>query len=618
MIEDLVTTTKRLAITPSCALPRTIGVYDVMVDDSRDALLTEFGKATLKERYLSPDESYQDRFANSVRSYCDDADHAQRMYDYISKLWCMPPTPILSNGGTTRGNLISCFLNSMDDSLEGIFGTWGENAWLGAKGGGLGTYVGKIRSDGEKIQGKGKSSGLMSFLKVNDAQTACINQAGNRRANGAVYCDITHPEIEHFIMMRMESGGDPAKKAINLHHGVILTDSFYEACKENADWDLISPHTGLVLKTVSARGLMQKILQCRMAKGEPYILNIDTVNRAVPEHHRRSKLLVTVSNLCTEITLPTGKDHHGVDRTAVCALFQFNMETYDEWQHDPLIIEDVARFMDNVLQDFIDNAGEHFVKSRYSAMRERSIGVGAMGFHSFLQKKGVSFESAMAKAWNIKFFKHLREGMDVASIKLAHERGACPDAAEHGIMERFSYKLALAPTASSSIICGGASPGGDLIAANIYTEKTVVGSVEVRNKYFEAILEKYGHNDRKTWKSILDHGGSVQHLDFVSDHEKSCYKTSFETNPRWCLEHAGDRTPYICQAQSLNLFVPPDIDKYDLLMLHMEAWERGIKSLYYLRSFSIQSADATDGAERTVKSFRPVEKIDYTECLACS
>jgi len=617
MIEAQTKTTERLAITIKNAPPRSMPVPDVVVDDSRDAYLTAFGKSTLKDRYLSPGESYQDRFANSVRYYADDQAHAQRMYDYVSKMWCIGATPITSNGGTTKGNLISCFLNEVSDSLTGIVDAWVENIWLGAKGGGTGTSYSKVRSIGEKAGANGKTSGMMSFVKVNDALSACISQGSVRRAAGAIFLDISHPEIEAFIDMRRESGGDANMKALNLHHGVVIPDAFYEACKSDAMWDLVDPSTKAVKETVSARALMHKLLTTRVDKGEPYIINIDHVNKAIPEHHKKSGLLVSMSNLCCEIVLPTGIDHHGVDRTAVCCLFQLNLKRFEEWKDNELFLEDVARFMDNVLQDFIDNSGDEFVKARYAAMRERSIGIGYMGFHTFLQTKNIPFESAMAKVWNMKMAKHIKQGLDKASIKLAHERGACPDAAEHGIMERFSNKIALAPTASVSIICETISPGGDAIPANVYMQKTLDGTFEVKNRELEALLEAKGYNTKEVWTSIESHMGSVAHLDFLSDHEKNVYKTSFEINPRWLLEHAADRTPYICQSQSLNLPIPPNVDKYDLLGIHMEAWERGIKSLYYLRSYSLQQVDNVDGTKRVITGFKPSDDQRYSECLAC-
>jgi ribonucleoside-diphosphate reductase alpha chain len=612
---ELVTTRKARTITktPKRGQP----VPDVIVDDSRDALLTRFGKATLQERYLTEDESYQDRFANCVRYYANDQAHAQRMYDYISKLWCIPATPILSNGGTLKGNLISCFLNDAPDSLNGIIDTWVENAHMGSKGGGIGTYWGNVRGIGAKVALNGKTSGVMSFVKVMDALTACISQGVNRKGAAATYLDITHPEILPFIDFRRATGGDPDKKAHNLHHGVCITDAFMRAVEFDLDYDLICPHTGKVEETLRARDVWEKLLITRLETGEPYVLNVDAIARAVPEHHRRSKLFPKTSNLCVEITLPTGRDHHGVDRTAICALFQLNAVTFPEWRKDPQFLLDVGYFMDNVLTDYIENAGEEFAASRYSALRERSIGVGVLGFHSLLQSKGLAIEGAMAKSWNKQIFSHVRKGLDAASVQLANERGACLDASEHGIMERFSYKMAEAPTASVSIICGTTSPGIDPNPANIYTQKTLDGSFEVKNQYLEKLLESKGMNTEFVWNDILKNLGSVQHLDFLSQDEKDVYKTSFEIDQRWLLELQADRTPYICQSTSFNLFLPPDIHKRDLHMLHMTAYKLGIKSLYYCRSYSIQRADNTDGEQVSAES-KAYVPVDYAECLACS
>ena len=923
----------------------------VYVDDSRDDLLSDFAKATLDDRYVVLNEGYQDRFANAVAHYSNDEAHANRMYGYLSKLWCLPATPILSNGGTTKGNNISCYLSAVEDSLGGIVDSWVENIWLAAKGGGLGIYYGDVRAINEPIGLVGKTSGALSFVKVTDSLALCISQANQRRGSAAIYMDISHPEVEAFLEMRMESGGDPSRKALNLHHGILIPDAFYEACKVDGTWDLISPKSGMVLETVSARSLMEKLLMTRMAKGEPYIVNIDTVNRQIPKHHKLSGLKVTTSNLCvagetrlltnsgyktiseiagsvqyvwngkefaianiqktgenqklikvifsngvelnvtpyhrfkiqdgygfseshkriveaqdlvagdkivkmdlpvitaglswdreyaycngfytadgtddqygnprvylygekkelvdifvnmeptrisldeddgkrhtlyfkkgtllpkytvplecditaklawlggylygdgtvarngvceniqvssvnkpflhevrlllntlginahialnhisglyplpdgrggtamydcqpvyrlcitagdtqrlitlglplcrlnvtnrptqrdaqqfiqvvdvvdegryddtycfnepnehmgvfegiptmncSEIVLPTGRDHHDKMRTAVCALFQTNFETYEEWKDDPLFIEDIAYFMDNVLTDYIENAGDKFKNATYSAYRERSIGIGMMGFHSFLQKKNIPFESAIAKAWNMKYFKHLREGMDKASVKLAHERGACPDALEHGIMERFSCKLALAPTASVSVIAN-TSAGGDPIPANIYSQKTLAGTFEVRNKYLEKIFIERNCNTDEIWKSISDASGSVYHLtDVLSEHEINVFKTAFEIDPRWVIEHAADRTPYICQAQSTNLWLPADISKKALLALHMLGWEKGLKSWYYLRSLSVAVGGTSDGSVRTRNVYRATDEEQYELCLAC-
>lgn len=608
--------TKRVAKTIDNPVKRSQPVPDVIVDDSRDDLLTPFSKATMKDRYLSPGESYQDRFANSVRYYANDQAHAQRMYDYISKLWCMPATPILSNGGTNKGNLISCFVNGVQDSLKGIVDIWNENIWMAAKGGGIGTYWGNIRGIGEKAGLNGKTSGAFSFVKVMDSLTACISQGANRRGAAAVYIDISHPEIDTFLDMRREAGGDPERKALNLHHGVCVPDAFMHAVINDQMWDLISPKDGSVTETVRAQDLAAKLVTTRLETGEPYILFVDAINKAMPLHQKKSGLKVTTSNLCSEIVLPTGIDHHGVDRTAICALFQPNAEKWDEWKDNPQFFLDIGYFMDNVLQDFIDNGGEEFAKARYSAQRERSIGVGMMGWHSFLQARNIPLEGVVAKVWNKKIFVHLRTEMDRVSKQIAEERGACLDAAEHGIMERFSCKIAIAPTASVSIICGGTSAGVDAIPANIFTQKTLDGSFEVKNPYLEKILIERGQNTKEIWNSILKNNGSVAHLDFLSDHEKDVYKTSFEIDQRFIIELAADRTPYICQSQSLNIAMLPDCHKRDLWKTHEMAWKLGVKSMYYLRSISIQRTDNTDGTVR-VDAADNYKVKNYDECLSC-
>ena len=593
--------------------------YKLIIDNARDALLTDFGKETLRDRYLLPGESYQDLFVRVASAYSDDAVHAQRIYDYISKLWFMPATPVLSNGGTGRGLPISCYLNSVDDSLEGIVNTWNENVWLASKGGGIGTYWGSVRGIGEPVGLNGKTSGIIPFVRVMDSLTLAISQGSLRRGSAAVYLDIDHPEIEEFLEIRKPSG-DFNRKALNLHHGVLLTDAFMEAVRSGAEWNLKSPKTGETRATVDARSLFQKLVETRLATGEPYIVFSDTVNKAMPRHHRELGFKVTTSNLCSEITLPTGRDHLGNDRTAVCCLSSLNLETWDEWNGDKQFIEDVMRFLDNVLTDYIDRAPPEMARAKYSAQRERSVGLGVMGFHSFLQARSLPFEGAMAKSWNLKIFKHLAQGVNEASMLLATERGACPDAEERGVMERFSCKTAIAPTASISIICGGASACIEPIPANIYTHKTLSGSFSIRNPHLEALLIDKAKNSDNVWNSILEQGGSVQHLDYLSPEEKDTFKTSFEIDQRWLIELAADRTPYIDQATSLNLFIPADVEKWDLLMLHFRAWELGVKSLYYLRSKSIQRAGFAGGveADNTIDLRQiDVEVKDYDECLAC-
>lgn len=577
--------------------------HPIVTDPSRDRLLTKMGKTTMEDRYLLPGESYQDLFARVASSYADDAEHAQRMYDYMSQLWFMPATPVLSNGGADRGLPISCFLNDVEDSLEDIADTWMENIWLASNGGGIGTYWGSVRSIGEKVKGAGQTSGIIPFIHVMDSLTLGISQGTLRRGSAAVYLDVFHPEIEEFLEIR-KPGGDVNRNALNLHHGVCINDAFMHAVRDGENFDLVSPKTGEVQKTIDARALWQKILEIRLQTGEPYLLFSDTVNRAMAPHQRELGLSVKQSNLCVEIMLHTGRDHLGKDRTAVCCLSSVNAEHYLTWKDEPVFIEDTFRFLDNVLQDFIDRAPDTMSKAIYAAVRERSVGLGLMGFHSFLQGQGVPFEGVMAKSWNMRIFKHLRRQADEASRVLAEERGPCPDAADMGVMERFSHKLAIAPTASISIICGGASAGIDPIPTNIYTHKTLSGSFEVKNPYLERVLATHNRNGKVTWDSILEHGGSVQHLTFLSQDEKDTFKTAFELDQRWIVELGADRASSICQSQSLNFFLPSDVEKLELHQLHWSAWERGCKSIYYLRSQSMQRA-AFAGAVAT------------EECLSC-
>ncbi|MBE9604952.1 ribonucleoside-diphosphate reductase subunit alpha [Acetobacteraceae bacterium H6797] len=607
------------------------GHGQVRVDHSRDALLTDFGKATLDDRYLMPGESYQDLFARVASAYGDDAAHSQRIYDYISKLWFMPATPVLSNGGTTRGLPISCFLNEANDSLDGIVGLWNENVWLAAKGGGIGSYWGNLRSIGEKVGQNGKTSGIVPFIRVMDSLTLAISQGSLRRGSAAVYLPVSHPEIEEFVDIRRPTGGDPNRKALNLHHGVLIPDAFMRAVENDEEWALTSPKDGHVIRKISARGLWIRILTARIEQGEPYIVYSDHVNNARPEHQKLAGLEVKTSNLCSEITLPTGIDQHGKERTAVCCLSSLNLETWFEWKDEAQFIPDVMRFLDNVLQDFIDTAPDSMAKARYSAMRERSVGLGVMGFHSFLQQQNVPFESVIAKVWNKRMFKHIRAQADLASKMLAEERGPCPDAAEYGIMERFSNKMAIAPTASISIICGGASPGIEPVAANVYNHKTLSGSYIVRNPYLKKVLAKYGQDTDEVWTTITVNKGSVQHLDFLDEQEKLVFKTAIELDQRWVIEHAADRTPFICQSQSVNLFLPANVHKRDLHMIHYSAWKKGVKSLYYCRSLSIQRADtisekvAVQPTLETLAAVQPAlplvsggeQSNNYEECLAC-
>jgi len=596
----------------------------IKIDRSKDNNLTDFGRATLKDRYLGHNESFQDLFARVASTYADDNLHAQRLYNYISNLWFMPATPILSNGGTKRGLPISCFLNEASDSLGGILDLWSENVWLAAKGGGIGSYWGNLRSIGEKIGKVGKTSGIIPFIKVMDSLTMAISQGSLRRGSAACYLPIDHPEIEEFIEMRRPTGGDPNRKSLNLHHGILVTDSFMRAVETDEQWALKSPADGTIQQTISARNLWIRLLTARIETGEPYIIFIDTVNRQIPQHHKLANLTVKTSNLCSEITLPTGIDKDGRDRTAVCCLSSLNLEKYDEWKDDKNIIKDVMRFLDNVLSDFITRAPDQFADAKYSAEKERSVGLGVMGFHSYLQKHNIPLESVMSKVWNKKIFKHIQEQVDLSSKDLADERGACPDAADYGFNERFSNKTAIAPTASISIICGGASPGVEPVAANSYTHKTLSGSYNVRNRYLEKLLEKYGKNTEEIWSGITTNQGSVSHLVFLTDLEKDVFKTAFELDQKWIIELSGDRTPYISQAQSINLFLPADVHKRELHKIHFEAWKKGLKSLYYCRSKSIQRAENVNDSKSTdilanvyKKKSLETKDSEYEECLSC-
>ncbi|HJD63521.1 MAG TPA: ribonucleoside-diphosphate reductase subunit alpha [Rickettsia endosymbiont of Sericostoma sp.] len=600
--------------------------FPIEIDKKRDNLLTNFGKAVLKDRYLLAGEDFQDLFARVASYYADNTQHAQQLYEYISKLWFMPATPVLSNGGTDRGMPVSCFLNETDDSLEGIVDLWTENVWLASRGGGIGSYWGNVRSINEEIKGKGTSSGIIPFVKVVDSMTLAISQGSIRRGSAAIYLPIDHPEIEEFIDLRRHTGGDTNRKALNIHHGIAVTDAFMQAVENDEDFPLISPDTKKVVRVVKAREIWVKLLTTRIETGEPYIIFIDTINKYIPEHHKKLGLQVKTSNLCSEIALPTGIDHLGKARTAVCCLSSVNLEYFDDWQNDPEFIPTAMRFLDNVLEDFITKAPNTMERAKYSAMRERSVGLGVMGFHSFLQLKDVPVESVMAKVWNNQIFEHINKEVDRASVILSDERGACPDADEVGSKERFSNKTAIAPTASISIIAGNSSPGIEPFAANSFIQKTLTGSFNVRNKYLENLLSSKGFNNDQVWSSIATHEGSVQHLTFLSAHEKEVFKTAHEIDQNWLIDLAADRTPHISQSQSLNLFLVGNVSKMYLNNIHFRAWKKGVKSLYYCRSTSIQRPDKVSHDVKKVdfkdieianKKKQEEESSKYDECLAC-
>ncbi len=582
-----------------------------MIDYSRDELLTDFGKTTLKDRYLLPQESSpQDGFLRAAKAFSDNDEMAERIYNYASKLWFMFSTPVLSNAGSKRGMPISCFLNYVGDSREGLTGHYTENAWLASVGGGIGGYWGHVRSDGTMTSGGSQSSGSIPFLHVVDSEILAFSQGKTRRGSYAAYMDISHPEIIEFMEMRKPSGGDVHRKCLNLHHGINISDEFMQlidnCIKEptyDDTWNLVDPHTKKVVRTISARELWQKILETRVATGEPYLSFIDTINDALPESQKKLGLEVHHSNLCTEITLPTNDN-----RTAVCCLSSVNLEKYDEWKNDSLFIPDLIRFLDNVLQYFIDYAPEELFRARFSANNERSLGLGAMGFHAYLQSKGIPFESALAKAMNLKIFKTMKAQAVEESKRLAIKRGEAPDMEGTGM--RNAHLLAIAPNASSSIICGTTSPSIEPYRANAYVQKTMSGSFLVKNKYLEKILEKKGINNDKTWTSILANRGSVLHVKELSDYEKDIFKTAIEINQQWVIEHASDRQQYICQGQSVNVFVPADVNVKELHEIHMLAWKRKLKTLYYCRSEAIKRAElVSKKVERTI--------IPEADCLAC-
>ena len=587
----------------------------IEIDFRRDRYLSEFSIKTLRDRYLVNGEtSPQQAFARAAEAFADDEGHAQRLYDYASKLWFMFSTPILSNGGTKRGLPISCFLNYVDDSRTGLTGHYTENAFLSSVGGGIGGYWGDIRSVGSKTSNGSESTGVIPFLKVVDAEMLAFSQGVTRRGSYASYLPMSHPEIEEYLDIRKPTGGDVNRKSTNLHHGVIIPDSFMEII-ENASlipgfddsWPLIDPHTQNVTKTVSAKTLWVKLIQNRVETGEPYIMFGDTVQEGLPECQKDLGLQVHQSNLCSEITLPTNEN-----RTAVCCLSSVNLEEYDEWSNDPQFIPDLVRMLDNVLTYFIENAPPELAKAKYSAEQERSIGLGAMGFHAYLQRHNVPFESPMAKGRNMAIFWHIKSCAEAASEQLAKERGEAPDAVGTG--RRNCHLLAVAPNASSSIICGNTSPSIEPYRANAYTQKTKSGSSLQKNEYLQAILQDLGLDTEEIWKDIVTNGGSVQHLEFLDDWTKDVFKTAVEIDQRWVIDMAADRQKQICQSQSLNIFFPANVSKQELHATHMMAWKKKVKTLYYLRSEAYRRAEkVSDEVLRQMV----VDSADESACLAC-
>jgi len=587
----------------------------VLINYDRDNYLSEFSHKTLQDRYLIEGEtSPQDAFARAAKAFSDDDAHAQRLYDYASKLWFMFSTPILSNGGTTRGLPISCFLNYVEDSREGLTGHYTENAFLSSVGGGVGGSWSDVRSVGSTTSNGSESTGVIPFMKVVDAEMLAFSQGVTRRGSYAAYLDISHPEVEEFLDVRKPTGGDVNRKSVNLHHGVLIDDKFMDIIEQatrvegfDDSWDLIDPHSKKVIKTVSAKTLWVKLIQNRVETGEPYIMFKDTVQAALPQFQKDLGLQVHHSNLCSEITLATTPD-----RTAVCCLSSVNLEEYDEWKDNPQFINDLVRMLDNVITYFCEAAPAQLFRAVASAKAERSIGLGAMGFHAYLQRHNIPFESAMAKSRNNKMFGFIKGEAENATRELAVERGPCPDGASAGV--RNAHLLAVAPNASSSIICGNTSPSIEPYRANAFTQKTKSGSSLLKNEYLEHALQEIGQDTDDVWKSIITNGGSVQHLEFLDDYTKDVFKTAVEIDQRWVIEMAADRQEKICQSQSLNIFFPSNVSKQELHAIHMMAWKKKVKTLYYLRSEALKRAETV--SDEVLRQYI-FDSIDDEGCLAC-
>ena len=589
----------------------------ITIDPNRDQLFDELGIKRLKESYMTDTElSPQERFAFVSKTFGSNIEHSQRLYDYSSKHWLSYSTPILSYGKSSRGLPISCYLNYIEDTAEGLVDNLSETNWLSMLGGGVGVGFG-IRSAGDK------STGVLPHLKMYDASSLAYRQGKTRRGSYAAYLDISHPDIILFLEMRKPTG-DQNFRCLNLHHGINITDDFMQLIENSMldgdvddSWELKEPHSGEVKEVVSAKDLWQRILDMRMLTGEPYIHFIDESNRKLPEWLKEKGLKVNQSNLCSEIILPTDED-----RTAVCCLSSLNLEYFDDWSSNEQFLTDVLEMLDNVLQSFIDNAPDTISRAKYSAIRERSVGVGALGFHAYLQKKRVPFESAVAKSLNLKAFRHIRSGLDIANLKLGTNRGEAPDA--EGTGRRNSHVMAIAPNASSSIIMGNTSPSIEPWRANAYRQDTLSGAYLNKNKFLDALIktkieEDPSINYDRVWSSIISHEGSVQHVKFLSDYEKDIYKTAMEIDQRWVIEHASDRQEFIDQAQSLNVFFRPDANIMYVHAVHFLAWKRKLKTMYYCRSEKIGKADKISRQieRQVIKEMDFQAMIDGDTCLAC-
>ena len=594
--------------------------YNIEMDFSRDGLFDDLGKTRLKDSYMREDEqSPQERFAYVSAAFASNQEHAQRLYDYASKHWLSYSTPILSFGRNKRGLPVSCYLNHLDDSAEGLVNNLSETNWLSMMGGGVGVHF-QIRGADEK------SVGIMPHLKTYDASSLAYKQGKTRRGSYAAFLDVSHPDIIQFLEMR-KATGDQNLKALNLHHGVNITDKFMqiiEQCMINPDyddtWELIQPNTGKVVDTVSAKYLWMKLLEVRMHTGEPYIWFIDRANEGLPDYQKKAGLKNYGSNICVEISLATSPE-----RTAVCCLSSVNLEYFDEWKNDPLFLQDILEMLDNVIEYFIQNAPDTISRARFSAMRERSVGVGALGFHAYLQKHNIAFESAIAKSVNMQMFKGIRERLDLANTKLAEERGSCPDAADYGVVKRCSHVMAIAPNASSSIIMGNTSPSIEPYAANAYRQDTSSGAYLNKNKFLDKIIleESKGKSESwydDTWAAIIANDGSVSDLEWMDDYTKDVFKTAQEIDQRWIVEHTADRQVYVDQSISTNVFFKPDCSVKYLHAVHFLAWKKGLKALYYLRSGKLRKADKVGKKierKRIEDEINMQEIVDGDSCIAC-
>lgn len=594
--------------------------YNIEMDFSRDGLFDDLGKTRLKDSYMREDEqSPQERFAYVSAAFASNQEHAQRLYDYASKHWLSYSTPILSFGRNKRGLPVSCYLNHLDDSAEGLVNNLSETNWLSMMGGGVGVHF-QIRGADDK------SVGIMPHLKTYDASSLAYKQGKTRRGSYAAFLDVSHPDIIQFLEMR-KATGDQNLKALNLHHGVNITDKFMqiiEQCMINPDyddtWELIQPNTGKVVDTVSAKYLWMKLLEVRMHTGEPYIWFIDRANEGLPDYQKKAGLKNYGSNICVEISLATSPE-----RTAVCCLSSVNLEYFDEWKNDPLFLQDILEMLDNVIEYFIQNAPDTISRARFSAMRERSVGVGALGFHAYLQKHNVAFESAIAKSVNMQMFKGIRERLDLANTKLAEERGSCPDAADYGVVKRCSHVMAIAPNASSSIIMGNTSPSIEPYAANAYRQDTSSGAYLNKNKFLDKIIleESKGKSESwydDTWAAIIANDGSVSDLEWMDDYTKDVFKTAQEIDQRWIVEHTADRQVYVDQSISTNVFFKPDCSVKYLHAVHFLAWKKGLKALYYLRSGKLRKADKVGQAivRNRIEDEIDLQAIaDGNSCIAC-